>query len=130
MTNGKSYDPEYRVNCLMCNQSFSATADTLGELVEIVAVHLRRVEELDNMPHEAYFKKNPEEKELLETLLARYHNDPSEIVRSKFFSWDVLRLVPYIRIFEVVKIPLPTRGAPQTSMTKPAREQTASLKVP
>jgi len=113
----------------MCNQSFSATTDTLAELVEIVAVHLRRVEEQHNKPHEVYFKKHPEEKELLETLLARYRNDPSEIVRSKFFSWDVLRLVPYIRIFDVVKIPLPTRGAPQTPTARPTREETASPKV-
>ncbi len=113
----------------MCDRSFSATADTLGELVEIVAVHLRRVEEQDNKPHATYFKKHREEEDLLEALLARYRHDPSEIVRSKLFSWDILSLVPYTEIFEVVKIPLPTLGTPQTAI-EGATEETVHPKTP
>src|SRR5713226_4656413 len=110
MTNGH-LPPEYRVSCVMCNQSFSATADTLAELVDIVALHLRRAEAKDYEPHQAYnayLKDHADEKEELETFLAKYRLDKSEIVRSKLFRWDILRLVPYVRIFEEVAIPLPS----------------------
>jgi len=117
----------------MCNQSFSATADTLAELVDIVALHLQRAEAKDYEPHQAYnayLKDHADEKEELETFLVKYRLDKSEIVRSKLFRWDVLRLVPYIEIFKVVEIPLPTGRVVQTPLAKPSEEETAVQKTP
>ena len=106
----------------MCNQSFSATADSLAELIQIVALHLEQAEDPDYEPHmvfranlEKQTGEKAEQKREMEMLLANYSTDPSEIVRSTFFSWDILRLVPYTKILEI--------PPPPSETSKPADEK-------
>ena len=99
--------PEFQVNCLMCEGSFTATADTLKELVDLVATHLRYAKDEQDKPHLAYLAKHTGEDNRAATLLKRYPMDPSAILKSKGFGWNILKLVPYNKIFEVVETPLP-----------------------
>jgi hypothetical protein len=117
----------------MCDQSFSATADSLGELVDIVALHLQLAEDEKYEPHlayRAYLKQHSDEKKELEALLERYHVDKTEIVRSKLFRWDILRLVPYTRILKEVRTQFPTDRATTTLTGEPAVQEAAPPKTP
>ncbi len=95
--------PEYRVNCVMCETSFTATADTLDELVDVVATHLRYMKDQEDKPHHAYLKKHTGEDNRSATLLKKYPMDKSAILNSKGFSWDIIKLVPYTLIHKVIE---------------------------
>jgi len=96
MSNGNKIYPEFTVQCVMCDQSFSATADHLRELVKIVGVHLEQTV-LHPEHHEAYHKKHGKPD----------YPDPdseSQILESPLFKWGILRLVPFNEIFQLFKI--------------------------
>ena len=79
-----SQAPEYQVQCAMCQDSFSATADTLEELVKIVQVHLEDMKQ----SHDHNHQKSP------------YPSTKDEILDSNFFRWNVLRLQPFNNLSE------------------------------
>lgn len=91
--------PEFHVDCVMCGgTSFSATTNTLKELVEIVARHL----EYDD--HKEYFAKHPEAKKYQSDL--EKHPVPARIIlESPLFSWAILGLDPFTTIQKLAKIP-------------------------
>src|SRR6266849_3869050 len=74
--------PEFHVNCLMCGGSFSATADTLDELVHAVECHLKYMQS----HHEPHHEKRTR---------GRYPHGRREILASRWFSWDILSLRPF-----------------------------------
>ena len=83
----------------MCSTSFSATADTLKELVEIVGLHLKleaHTEYVNNYPLEATQVAN----------LRNHHDSAEEILSSNKFVWSIDRLSPFTKkIRAVSKIP-------------------------
>ncbi len=108
--NGFLPDPEFSASCVMCGpDSFSATADTLEELVRIVAVHL----EYMRTHHEEYLHshngvKLPE---------GKYPENIPEILSSPLFQWAILRLVPFNKIFTLFKItPYPPLKEPYSPL--------------
>lgn len=95
----KEPKPEFQVSCLMCSTSFSATADTLKELVEIVGLHLKleaHLEYVNNYPTEATHVAD----------LRKNHNNAERILSSNKFVWSIDGLSPFTkRIREVSEIP-------------------------
>ena len=87
----------------MCNDSFSATADTLKELVDIVALHLREMERLSDRPHHNFLEHHSKSEYSASAILKDYHEHPSAILNNDGFRWDIQRLVPFNEIFEVIK---------------------------
>jgi hypothetical protein len=79
--------PEKKVDCLMCGGSFSATADTLDEVVHLVECHLKDMERYHEPLHE---KKTR----------GAYPHGKKEILASRWFSWDILGLVPFNALSE------------------------------
>jgi hypothetical protein len=97
--------PEFYVECAMCGgTSFSATADTLKEIVEIVAVHLRQVKDAKYEPHKEYFAKHPGAKREMENLEKPHPDSAQEILTSPFFIWAIQRLQPFTKIYELFQI--------------------------
>lgn len=121
-------NPEFHVECAMCDQSFSATADTLEELVEIVALHLRQVKDQGEKPHDGYLQKHKGEEYRASTILKHYEDGPSAILDSPGFRWDIQRLVPYNKVFDIVGTPLRPFGRAQTLEEKAAIVETAHTK--
>ncbi len=74
--------PEFHVDCEMCGDSFSATADTLDELVHQVECHLKYMQSHHEPNHE---KKTR----------GVYPHGKKEILASRWFSWDILELRPF-----------------------------------
>ena len=69
---------------MMCPHSFSATADTIDELIHLARVHIKDMQEAHDKNH------RPKEGSYPET------ND--EILRSPWFGWTVSDLVPFTRL--------------------------------
>ncbi len=87
----------------MCgHDSFSATADTLQELVEIVSLHIRQVKAKNYAPHDQYFKDHPGTKNLMPGL--EVPENTRAILASDLFSWSIERLVPFNEILKVAKV--------------------------
>jgi predicted small metal-binding protein len=97
-------NPEFTVNCLMCNHSsFAATADTLEELVKIVNIHIREAREKNYETHKEYFKNYADAEAEMPGLL--HHDNTRAILESKLFKWSIAKLAPFDKILEVEKIP-------------------------
>ncbi len=93
MPNG-TQKPEFHIDCVWCGGSFSATADTLRDLVEMVELHIKQMKANDE-PHKEYLAKHPN---------AKLPNTIPEILSSPAFKWAIERLVPFNEIFELFKI--------------------------
>lgn len=88
----------------MCNHSsFSATADTLEELVQLVNLHIRQATAKNYETHKEYFERNQDAKAELPGLL--HHDNTRAILSSKLFKWSIAKLAPFDKILEVEKIP-------------------------
>jgi hypothetical protein len=97
MPNGTKTTPEFRVDCAMCGStSFSATTNTLQELVDIVALHLRQDD------HKDYLAKNAKARKYM-AILEKHPNDPKTILSSPLFMWAIERLRPFTEIRRVAK---------------------------
>ncbi len=76
--------PEYKGECVMCEGSFSATADSLEELVKLIQCHIDEMER----HHEGHHKgKIPHTKD--------------EILASRWFSWTIFDLRPLNRLAQI-----------------------------
>ena len=96
-------NPEFIVNCLMCNHSsFAATADTLEELVQLVNLHIRQATAKDYKTHKEYLEKNADARAEMAGLL--HHDNTRAILASKLFKWSIAKLAPFDKILEVEKI--------------------------
>lgn len=87
----------------MCDHSFSATADTLKELVDIVALHLKEMERHHDEAHHNFLEHHSKDEYSSSAILKDYHEHPSAILKSDAFRWDIQRLVPFNEIFDVIK---------------------------
>ncbi len=74
--------PEYKVMCAMCQGSFSATADTLPELLNLVKVHIREMEKKGDVNHQN----------------ARFLRTDNEILDSVDFKWEVQEIRPFTNL--------------------------------
>jgi hypothetical protein len=84
---------EYGVDCVMCPKSFSATTDTLNELVQLARVHVHDMKKSEDKNHKPGRGGYPETKD--------------EILRSKWFAWTVSGINPYTKLKEACRqIPL------------------------
>lgn len=94
------HGPVYQVMCAMCQGSFSATADTLPELLSLVKVHLKEMEKTGDVNH-----RN-----------ARFLRTDNEILNSVDFEWGVQEIRPFTNL-NLACVQLP----PSSSPSKPQR---------
>lgn len=97
----------------MCGgDSFSATADTLKQLVEIVDLHLRQTGGRVYEAHKKYLDAHKEMSHELPSHGKKYPDDASEILQSKLFVWKIQKLQPFNQIFDLFKIQPPLLQPP------------------
>ena len=83
----------------MCGgNSFSATTNTLRELVDIVATHLSHED------HKHYLATHSKARKYM-AILEKHPNDPETILSSPLFSWAIQGLEPFTEICRLAKIP-------------------------
>ncbi len=91
MPNNTPLLPEFKVDCLMCPSSFSATADSLDELVSIVDLHLQLAKgEHDKHEHEEHCRHSSEGVDYKYPI-----GDRKGILSDKHYKWTISRLVPF-----------------------------------
>jgi hypothetical protein len=84
----------------MCGgNSFSATTNTLAELVEIVRAHLERED------HKQYFARHQEDAKKYRSSLEKRPIKTETILSSPMFSWSIAGLDPFTEICRLAKIP-------------------------
>jgi hypothetical protein len=101
----------------MCGgtRSFSATADTLKQLVEIVDLHLRQTKGASYESHSIYLNNHPQMKKHLPDPGKKYPDNAAEILSSPLFSWAIQKLEPFNKIFDLFKIERPILEPPLTA---------------
>jgi hypothetical protein len=88
----------------MCNHnSFSATADTLTEVVALVDLHIRQQKDTGYPSHKEYFLEHPGTQEHMTEL--EISDNTKAILDSPFFAWTIAGLVGFDKIVELAKIP-------------------------
>ncbi len=96
----------YGVDCVMCPGSFSATADTLEELVKLVQCHIDDMERKRDKHH----------------MDGEYPHTKDEILASKWFKWNVFGLRPFNKLSHTCA-KLPPTGPRQSGLSGAGRRR-------